>query len=284
MENIYPHLREDYKRIYKTVDDSQFKSLDIICYDDVLKAHYLLVDYFHQEGEQLVYGVKDLNILGSALGRQIVGFGSNNKWQKKEELCATLFYGLIKNYAFHDGNKRTALLILLFQLQKYGKTITIPQKELELLAVRVAASDLKSYTKFSKYVDEDDAEVKFLADFIRNSTRNIDRTTYLVTYQELNTLLRKYDYFLEDASGNYINVMKSIPAKLFTKGKKVKVLQIGFGGWKRQVHPKALKEVLKATKLTAQNGFDSQVFFKGADPLPALIDIYSGPLRRLKDK
>ncbi len=35
-----------------------------------------------------------------------------------------------------------------------------------------------------------------------------------------------------------------------------------------------VKRVRKATRLTAKHGIDSQVFFKGADPMPALISKY----------
>jgi hypothetical protein len=39
--------------------------------------------------------------------------------------------------------------------------------------------------------------------------------------------------------------------------------------------------VRKKTGLTAENGFDAQVFFKGADPLKQLIGEYEEPLKRL---
>lgn len=287
MNRILPYLKQDFDRVYKKLDDTKFKELNLISYEDVLKAHYLIADYFHNDGEEIVYGVKDLNILGSALGRQLTGFGSYQKWNRSEEICATLFYGLIKNHAFHDGNKRTALLVLLYHLYRQGKTINVKQREFENLAVRIAADDYEAYRKFLKYKHMPDSKILFIADFLRNSTYSIDKKAYTITYQELDTLLRKYDCYLSDASGNFINVIKIKKEKflgVLNKEKPVRVLQIGFHGWKRQIHPKALKEVLKATELTAENGFDSQVFFKGAEPLYSLIDEYRGPLKRLKDR
>lgn len=60
--------------------------------------------------------------------------------------------------------------------------------------------------------------------------------------------------------------------------------QIGFPGWKDQVHKSALKTVRTATGLTTQNGCDTQVLFEDAEPLSSLISEYAEPLRRLASK
>lgn len=57
-------------------------------------------------------------------------------------IFAPLYFGLVKNYAFHDGNKRVALLTLLYQLNGYGYFPSAPVKEFEKLVVAVAASEL----------------------------------------------------------------------------------------------------------------------------------------------
>lgn len=232
----------------------------------------------------------DFNLLGSALGRQTTGFGGKSKWTTYDHKCATLFYGIAKNHSFHDANKRTALLTLIYQLIKYGRNITCGQRDLDLLAVRTAADKLKDYKEYRKFIKMPDAEIEFLAYFIRRNTREIDKKYYPVTYQEFNRLLNKHDIYLDNPSGNYIDVIKKeevVKKGLFSTKKEMqhkKIFQIGFPGWKSQVGLKAQKEVLKAAHLTAEYGFDSQVFFKDAEPLEALIDQYSEPLKRLKDK
>ena len=86
--------------------------------------------------------------------------------------------------------------------------------------------------------------------------------------------------------GNYINVYqrKEIRKFFFKKEKEERILQIGFPGWKRQINPKAIKSVLSKAGLTAENGVDSDVFFRDAEPAYELIREYRNPLRRLKDK
>jgi hypothetical protein len=78
---------------------------------DVLKAHFLIADFFFAEGEGIGgVGPRDLDLLHSALYRQHVTLGGTAKWDTKFDVCATLLYGLIKDHPFHDANKRTAFL------------------------------------------------------------------------------------------------------------------------------------------------------------------------------
>lgn len=287
MDKIHPKLFSDYERSLSKCVEIEPRRSNSISFQEVLKAHYLIVDYFiAEENTQAFCGVKDFNLLGSAIGRQYTGFGERFKWVTTSDVCATLFFGLIKGHSFHDGNKRTALLTLIYQLEKYGRTVTCAKKDFEKLAVNVAANDYSSYPRYKKFKNKTDAEVLFLSEFIRRNTRKIDKKYYRITYRELKTLLNKFDFDLENLIHNHIDVTQNrVEKKLFsTLKKKYKVLQIGCPGWKNQINPKALKEVLKACKLTAKDGVDSKVFFHGSDPLAALIDEYNDPLRRLKDK
>lgn len=284
-------IKQEYERSIAMISEDPFDSEKLICYADILKAHFLIIDFFSSSEENITYGVKDMNLLGSTLGRQIAGFGNYTKWKTYDELCATLFYGIIKNHAFHDANKRTALLTLIYHLLKFGRVIDVKQKYFEDLAVKIASNSLTDYKKYKASIyksSDSDADVKFIADFIRSNTREIDKKYYPVTYHEFDNLLRKYGFYLEIAGGNFIDIVRDEKQKKFWgfaehKYKK-KYIQVGFPGWKKQINPKAVKEILKATKLTAENGVDSKTFFKGAEPMIALIDQYRNPLIRLKDK
>ena len=79
---------------------------------EVLKAHYIISDYFISEGESVFFGVKSFDLLSSAIARQHVEFAGIQKWEDCYHKMATLLFGLDKNHAFEDGNKRTALLSL----------------------------------------------------------------------------------------------------------------------------------------------------------------------------
>lgn len=282
-------LHDECSRVYKELEqfDELFITHNLITYNDVLKAHYLIAEYFINDGERVTYGVKDVNSLGSALGRQCTEFSGQKKWHNDDETCATLFYGLIKNHPFHDANKRTALLILLYQLDKQKRVLTVKSTDIDKLAVNVAKNDYSSYKSFVRFKKIDNAEIHFLADYIRKSTRKIDKKIHPITYNELNTQLKHYGFYVEDAGKGYANIMREVKVKKLLGRDKTelqKVLQIGFPGWKRQVNEKALKEVLKATKLTSDNGVDSRTFYESGESLLALIDKYREPFLRLKDK
>jgi hypothetical protein len=178
---------------------------------------------------------------------------------------------------------------LLGHLLKIGRTPDAGQKAFEDLAVATAANKLGDYLQFSKFKKKsEDPEVSFLADFLRRNTREIDKKHYLVTFRQLDTILRRYGVSLEDPQDNHINVIREVEKSSFfgmkKKRERTRIAQVGFPGWKREVTQPALKTIRRAAGLTHERGIDSQVLFKGADPLQALIGQYHGPLERLKDK
>lgn len=168
---------------------------------DVIRAHYLIADYLISEGDEVHYGIKNYNLLASAVDRQFVGFCGVNKWTDHYHKMATLYFGLNKDHAFKDGNKRLALLALLLYLDRVNLTIVCPKKEFEELSVRVAANQLYLYKQFEKFTKKDDAEVRFIAWMIRRNTRQKDKRVYSITFAELDQRLRKYGYWLEYEKG-----------------------------------------------------------------------------------
>lgn len=288
-------LEREYSRWAEKIGkDDPYDSRTTVGVHDVLKAHFLILDFFSQDqsGEGVGgVGPKDLHLLHSAVYRQFVSFGGRDKWQSPIEKCATLMYGLVKDHPFHDANKRTGFLTTLLFLQKLGRTPTIKQKEFEDFVVDVADNQIEKYARY-KYLKlkTNDPVVEFIADYLKRNTREIDHTAYTVTFHELRQILKPYDFELSSPKGNHIDIVKiSYRPKYFGLiGPDVRVenrvAQVGFPGWKRQVTKAALKTVREATGLTAEHGYDSKTFFKGADPMHALIEQYSEPLRRLADR
>jgi len=283
-------LYEEYQRYHKELvgDSDPFIGPRTIGVDDVLRAHYLLCDFFLREGEEIALaGPRDVNLLMSAIGRQTSGYGGVAKWNDDYEVCATLFYGLIKNHPFHDGNKRTALLIALYHLYKLGRTPTLKHRVLETLAVRTAGNRLSKYPRYKNFTKERDPEVRFLAMRLRKGTRRSDSRSYTVTFHQLNGILQEFGFELGNPSGNYIDVIRVVERKRFLRKpifERQKILKVGFPGWTKQVTKSALGSVRRETGLTTDKGYDSQVFYKGAEPLESLIAQYHAPLRRLKDR
>lgn len=289
MEFLHADIEKEYERWKETIgSDDPYRSDDTIGLHDLLDAHFLLIDYFVEKKYAFGgVGPRDLDLLHSALSRQFTSYGGLKKWNGLFENCATLMFGLIMNHPFHDANKRTALLSVLSLLHRKKHIITLPQKKLDSLVVAVAANQLPLYfSKDARYqkalrslsAGNADDTVRILADFLRRNTRFRDDSARSVTYGELNRVLKRHGYELRNPSGNYINVVRVEPAKRATflglggrPEREVYLAQVGFPGWKDQVHKSALKTVREATGLTTKNGCDTQVLFQEAEPLSSLI-------------
>ncbi len=301
MDLISSELYEDYNRWKQQIGEDIYVGHQTIGILDVLRAHYLIVDFFASEHNEGVGGVgpKNLTLLHSTLNRQFSGYEGNVKWNNNLEVCASLFWGLVKNHAFHDVNKRTALLSLFYHLVKVGRYPKGSHKIYEELAIRVAANKLEEYPNFSKYKNKPDAEVLFIASFLNQNTRAMEKTEYKITCRQLDTILRniqlndnilrKYSFKLANPDKNHIDLIKITEENIGLFRKKTilveqRITSIGFPGWTRQVNIDAVKEIRKRTGLTVENGYDSEAFYHEADALPSLISEFQGLLQKLANK
>ncbi len=268
--------------------EDPYHSADTVGMTDVLRAHFLIADYFYSKDTGLAgIGPRDADLLHSAVYRQFVSYSGVDKWSTSFERAATLLFGIIADHPFHDANKRTGLLVLLLFLNKLNRLPTVSQSNLEDFAVEISDHKLAKYARYRELRKKSpDPEVMFIADFLRRNTRKTDRKFYSITYRELDRRLQDLGYRLKNPHKNVIDVVRvEERRKLFGFGTKervdVKVAQVGFPGWKYQVNQGAISTIRKEAKLTAEDGFDSQSFYQGADPVQSLIAEYSGPLERL---
>lgn len=260
---------------------------DLINVSDVLKAHYILADYFTdsssgEEIESMLVGVRSYNLLASALGRQFVGFNGKRKYTDKLDICSTLFYGLIKDHAFHDGNKRTALLILLYQLQKYGY---YPQKkfnEFEKLVVAIADNALSEKYKgvWKKFSKREDPEIKTISYILKSLVVKKNKSFHMnITTKEFCKILENtgVEWHLE---GNKIKFNRNVRG-LF-KNKKL-TYTINFYGWTRPVLVKMARDTVNALGLLDEYpSFASMA--EGDSSIYTMVYEFEMPLKRLKDK
>ena len=303
MDFLHAQVEGEYRRWKSIVGtEDPYQSNDTIGVHDVLAAHFLIVDYFAEKKYGIGgIGPRSLDLLHSALSRQFTGFGGARKWNGLYENCATLMFGLIMNHPFHDANKRTALLAILSLLHRKRQIITLQQKKLDSLVIAIAGNTLQSYfARDARYQeklqllsgpDDTDGIVRIIASFLQRNTRYRDDSSRTVTYSELNRALKRHGYELRNPNGNYINIVRIEAAKLANflgigarPEREIFLAQIGFPGWKDQVHKSAMKTAREATGLTTENGYDRQVLFEHAEPLSSLISEYSEPLKRLANK
>jgi death-on-curing protein len=83
-------------------------------------------------------GIRDLNLIESALNRAFVTFKSKDLYKDIIDKIAAITYGLIKNHGFVDGNKRIGIAVMLFLLKLNELKIRCSQKELIKLGLGIA--------------------------------------------------------------------------------------------------------------------------------------------------
>ena len=86
-------------------------------------------------------GVRDYVLLDSALQAPFQGFAGVDVYPTVQQKAARLAYGLIKNHAFIDGNKRVGAHVLVIFLLLNKINLEYTQQELIDIVLAVAASE-----------------------------------------------------------------------------------------------------------------------------------------------
>lgn len=98
-------------------------------------------------------GVRDEDLLDSALESVYAGFGDTEFYPTKEEKGARLGYTLISNHAFVDGNKRIGVYVMLTFLEMNGIRIKCTDEELVHIGLSVADGSMK-YEELLQWVTD----------------------------------------------------------------------------------------------------------------------------------
>ena len=96
-------------------------------------------------------GLRDDAILDSALNAPFQSYDGHDAFSSLQQKAARLGYGLIKNHAFVDGNKRIGAHVMLVFLNLNGIDLAYTQQELVSIILDVASSTA-SYEDLLKWV------------------------------------------------------------------------------------------------------------------------------------
>jgi death-on-curing protein len=106
-----------------------------VTYDQVIAVHSRQLRRFGGAP-----GLRDDGMLRSALERPI------NKWHYEQaeltELAASYAFGLAKNHAFVDGNKRIAFMTMVIFLRKNGVRFSPDQAQATAMMTALAAGEV----------------------------------------------------------------------------------------------------------------------------------------------
>lgn len=128
----------------------------------VIKLHEQLIQ---QTGGS--HGIRDMGLLESAVEAPFQAFGEHELYPSIQAKAARLGYGLIKNHAMIDGNKRIGAHAMLVMLALNGVSLRYTQKDLYTVILDVAAGqkDMKTcWTGFWKSRFEEGASMEVIAE------------------------------------------------------------------------------------------------------------------------
>jgi death on curing protein len=117
--------------------------------------------YFHSDQIKIYggsYGIRDENLLESALARPKATLEGKYLHKNIFEKSAAYGYHLCKNHPFIDGNKRIALIAMVTLLYVNGYELKISEKEIYLLIMGIANNSISK---------------KELTDYIKKNTRKL---------------------------------------------------------------------------------------------------------------
>ncbi len=89
-------------------------------------------------------GIRDEKLLESAIKTPFQSFGGEELYPSMQAKAARLCYGLVKNHAMVDGNKRIGAHAMLVFLAINGYELSYTQKELSDIILEVASGE-KNY-------------------------------------------------------------------------------------------------------------------------------------------
>lgn len=255
-------------------------------------------------------GIKDAGVLQSAIDRQTVGYGQTLKYSTPMLNAATLAYGLAKNHAFHDGNKRTALVAMLAHLDKNKLLLPgISHRSLTLVMENIAADRIpverglpaakpKSLRKLKKLgpmlqppLSLSETVVEDLARFLNKSCRETIRIGYRsMTYRKLRTLLESHGFVLQGPiPGNKMRILRPgaglvarAVALVRPSRRLVNIGTISWPGDSRSIDLRSLSLIRLQLGLRQEDGYDDAAFYDLEESVDSIVNEYQKVLRALE--
>ena len=108
-----------------------------LTHEEILLMHEKLIERYGG-----TCGLRDENLLDSALNAPFQCFGGQELYPTTIEKAVRLCFGLVKNHPFHDGNKRIGALVLLTTLDINHVTLNTNSAELTEIILSLAAGTI----------------------------------------------------------------------------------------------------------------------------------------------
>ena len=109
----------------------------ILSKEQILKLHANLI-----KATRGNVGIRDEGMLDLALNNPFQSFGGKELYPDIQAKAARLCFGLVKNHAMLDGNKRLGAHVMLVFMELNGYELSYSQKELSDVNLALASGDI----------------------------------------------------------------------------------------------------------------------------------------------
>lgn len=184
------------------------------------------------------------------------------------EKAAALFHSLVNNHAFHNGNKRIALVAAQSLLAEEGYWLEHPSDNEMFEFARAAAAHELTENRAD--------EIAHIAEWFKANSRKAIKGEHPLKYGELKERLKQFEYEIDPPEGQILQIYKD--------GKPVeRIIKQGIKGF-RPYHTDYIANLRKRLNLTPEYGIDSAKFYghKGtANTASQFIELRIEVMRRL---
>lgn len=226
--------------------------------EEVLKIHEeLTADFESMEDPIYPAGLRDSDLLESALFHSQTGYEGHVKYPTVESVGAALMYALSNNHAFHNGNKRTAMVSMLVLLDRHNICLTCTEDDLFKISIQLA-----DHTLVDESYRYNDAEIYKLSSWIDENSIIMEKGERPVTLKKLKRILSRFDCRFLD-NGKIERIVKGknflgFSSNKFLTSKKSIGANISDGN---EVDRGLIKSIREDLMLNSENGIDSKAFY-----------------------
>lgn len=226
-------------------------------------------------------GVRSMDLLESAVARPSTSLGGQYKYSTVQSAGAALLHSLVQNHAFHNGNKRTALVSLLVMLDRNNFLLESTEEEMFKWLIMVASHKL--LPAGFEYDNRADRETYAITEWICRHGRMVSKEERSVTWRELSKLLRSKNCIVTQHRGEKLKIERSVSTKRMFLGFRTRTLTAYFTntGDGREVPRSVLKSLRQELELDEEHGVDSEMFYASRREPDFFILEYSKLLKRL---
>lgn len=236
---------------------------------EVEEIHWQLVRDFAKAKDPIdPPGVRDPNLLASALHRVHTSLGGEQKYPTVPMVAAAYLHAIIGNHAFHNGNKRTALVSTLVFLDLNGFVLDVDEGELFDYLLRIADHKIVDDAPREELAD---AEMWEVARWLHRSSRPVSHAERPLKFHELRSILSKYGCTFEKPKhGNRMNIFRGEHRT-----------QVYYRNDGTDVQRNTIRKIREDLRLSNEHGYDSTIFYNAEERISDFILKYRNTLDQL---